>query len=464
MFIPKGNFRAHYLPYPFFLAYATSLLKRDLDVEVYAIDACALEFNEKEFVEYVGRIKPDILVTEIPTISFPLMIKVLREVKETLGCMIAVSGAHITALTFETMSKSPHIDFALLGEYEITLRDLVRILSIDGFNYKALRRVRGLAFRKDNSIIINPRREVLHNLDSLPFPDRDYFKVVMYHDFEIAGRPCVQMLSSRGCPFSCTFCVQRHVFYASPLYRKRNPKRVVDEMEICKEKYNAKQIYFDDETATVDKYHIREICKEILSRKLNIPWGCMGDVTLDKGTLKLMAKSGCVGIKFGVETINLKSLKSVQKYFVNVNRVQKFVRWCKELNMWTHATYVIGLPNDTYEGFLKTLKFALKLDTDSAQFSIAIPFPGTPFYKLCEENGWLVTKDWTLYDGNNFSVISYPWLSKDEIESLFRFARKVWKKNALRRYLFSPKRAIRYIKGRGVMYSITRLLEVLELL
>jgi radical SAM superfamily enzyme YgiQ (UPF0313 family) len=451
--IPKNSeCKDHYLPYPFFLGYSSALLKRDLDVKVNAIDACALDFDEKDFMSYVASYKPDILVMEVPTISFPLVMNIAKEIKDNLDCKIVIAGSHVTASVKETMKKYRFIDYCLLGEYEISLEELVKH-SIDEHDNGDLKKVRGLAFRNQGEVHINQKRELLKDLDSLPFPDREDFPIEHYHDFEIAGKPCAQIITSRGCPASCIFCIERQVMYASPLYRRRDPAKVVDEIALVKERYKAKQVYFDDETMTVNRHHIASICNEIINRKLDIPWTCMGDITLAHETLKLMAKAGCVGVKFGVETVNTRTLADINKSFMNLDKVKQFVKWCKKLGLWTHATYMIGLPGDTRQDVSKTLDFAIRLDTDSAQFSIATPFPGTPFFEMAEENGWLATYDWTMYDGANHSVVSYPWLTKDEIEQFHMMALKRYYKHAIIQSLASPRKVFRLMQARGLTYA-----------
>ena len=445
----------HYLPYPFFIGYSSSLLKRDLDkVEVKALDACALDFDEESFIHYIENYKPDLLVVEVPTISFPFVIKMLEKISGIINCKIALAGSHVTALSKEIMNEYPFIDYILIGEYELTLKELVNNL----FNGIEIKNIKGLVYRNGKSIVDNGRRELLTNLDYLPFPDREDLPIECYHDFEIVGEPCIQMWSTRGCPFSCIFCVERQVIYASPLYRKRDPIKVVDEMEFCLKKYNAKQIYFDDETMTVDRKHVRAISEEIIKRKLDIPWACMADITIDMETLNFMSKSGCVGIKFGIETISNETLKTINKKFIDLRKAEKLVKWCKERGIWTHATYMVGLPGDTAKNILATLDFAKKLKTDSIQVSIATPFPGTPFFELAEKNGWLISHDWTLFDGANYSVLNYPYFSKHEIEKLSKYFSSSWekkkKRDKIKKAIFNPKKLFQKIKKHGIKRSL----------
>lgn len=380
--LPRGHRKDHYQPYPFNLGYLSSWFKGRLQ-EVYPLDACAQDLTDEEFRETVHKIDPDLLIIEVPTVSFPPTMRVLREVHREVDCSISLMGAHTVARPQDVP------DFASVYQYPY-VEDLWRF----------------------------------------PHPDREGFPIEMYHDFEFY-KPTAQMLTSRGCPSNCSFCLQRHVLYGSPEYKRRSAKSVVDEMILCKEKHRARQIYFDDDTMTIVRDHVESICKEILARELEIPWTCMGDVTLKPETLRLMGKAGCIGVKFGVEAVNPKTLKRVGKHFLKVDKVQNFVKYCRDLGIWSHATYMIGLPHDKREDIKQTLKFAVELGSDSVQFSIATPFPGTPFFKQCEENGWLTTKDWARYDGARYAVVNYPWLRSHEIEELFREAMRIRKEHGL---------------------------------
>jgi radical SAM superfamily enzyme YgiQ (UPF0313 family) len=400
MDLPPGHDRNHYQPYPFNLAYLSSELKSEktplsFDIfkekwqtlEIHAFDACAKDMTDEEFKEMIFKMEPDILFVEVPTVSWTPTMRVLSEINEEMKqCKIIVGGTHVMARPQD------------LPWY-------------------------GKAHKIEHSASMNQY-----------FPDRDAFPIEDYHDFEF-HKPTAQMLTSWGCPSSCSFCVARHVLYGSPKYMRRNAEKVVDEMELCKEKYGAKQVYFDDDTMTIMPKHVEAICNEILDRKLDMPWTCMGDVTVSPKTLVKMVEAGLIGVKFGVETVSRKTLKYVGKTIMKsalpTEQVRKFVKSCRALGVWTHATYMIGLPGDTREDIEATIKFAVDLGSDSCQFSIATPFPGTPFFRECEEKGWLTTRDWTRYDGARYAVVNYPWLSNLEIEELFQKAMAVRKEHKL---------------------------------
>lgn len=460
IFVRKGV-QEHYMPYPFGLGYASAILKSSGEHEVVGLDACAADYDEKEFVSRLLKHSPDLVVADVPTISFPLVLPLLERVKRETNCRILLTGGHVTELATEVMTSNPFVDYCALGEYEQTVQKVVD--TIAGQRQRSLYDVDGLAFRNNGTVVVNRQISKTYSLDDMPFPDREDFPVHLYHDFEIAGKPCVQMLTTLGCPYKCTFCMPIRVMHGdAPLYRRRDPDRIVDEIENVRDVYGAKQLYFDDDTFAVDKGRIRQMCERMRERHTDVPWTAMGDITLDKRTLEELSKSDCVGLKFGVETSSATTLTEIKKTFVNAERVEKFVRSCRDLGIWTHATFIIGLPGDRAENIEKTIEFSSGLGLDSVQFSIATPFPGTPFYDQVKENGWLVTDDWTRYDGANYGVVSYPWLTHTEIERLHRRALQRWYGRALIEELKEPRRVKRILKAKSFWYSTRKVLSHLQ--
>lgn len=378
---PKTNHAfPHYQPYPFSLGYTTSILQTE-GYEVNAFDGCALDMDENEWITKIEQINPDFLITEIPTISFPLIMYLLSEIKKRIGCKTIIAGPHITALPEEIRDKSY---YCLTGEWESNI----------------------------------PFQIKQKTLATYPPPNRTFFPNEQYSNFEF-HRPSAQMLTSRVCSHQCAFCIEKHVMnYSNSLSHFRNSKTVVNEMEQLKST-GIKQIHFDDMNLTAYKTHVENICIEIINRNLDIPWTCLGDILTKAPTILLMADAGCIGLSYGVETINPETTKLINKPHITPEKVIDFTNLLKKYNIHTVPTYQIGLP-ETREQMQKTIDFAFNLPSDSLQFSIATPLPRTPFYQMCEENGWLRTKDWTQYDGSRNSVINYPWMNHEEIEQLFR--------------------------------------------
>lgn len=403
-----------YYPFPFSLAYACSLLKSN-GYDAIINDAIAQGFSSDQAKEYAIDLRPDIVVVETSTPSIYSDLKFCEELKNTFNPKIVLSGNHATALPREMLGYS-FVDFVLLGEYEFVLLDLVK-------NLENHEKIKGLAYNKNGQVVVNSRRELISDLDELPFPYRDQGLVYKYNDPFCKGYPNLPMLASRGCPYTCIFCLEPYVYYGKPNYRIRKVKNIVDEIELLKLKYKIREVYFDDSSLTIDKNFITKLCNEILERKLDIQWSCMADARTDFETLELMKRSGCVGLKFGVESANTEILNAIQKP-LTLETVKKFVKFCNILGLYSHGTYMFGLPKETKYTIKKTIDFAFSLNSTSSQFSIATPLPGTKFYEMAEVNNWLLTKDWSKYEGANSSVVKLPGLEPQEILDAIRYAKK----------------------------------------
>ena len=391
---PKGNHKfPHYQPYPFSLGYAVSLL-RMVGYEVDAFDGCALDMDEKEWLDRVEKFMPDFLVTEVPTVSFPLVMNLLKRARERFHCQIVVAGPHVTALPREV----PEGFMGLRGEWEAKMPFFDAIRAKD--------------FRK------------------FPFPDREFFPNGQYSNFEFQ-RPSAQILSSRGCFGRCNFCVERHVYGWGPYVKLRTPSDVIGEM-IYVQKLGAKQVWFDDMSLTAKKWHIENLCHEIQRLKVDLSWTAMGDMNVDEETVKLMAEAGCKGIAFGVESIDPEVLNLIGKPWVSAEKAVSFVKLLRKHGIYSVATFSLGLVGHSKVSIIRDIKFAIEqLEADSVQFSIATPFPTTPFFNFCEKNGYLATRDWTMYDGARYSVVDYPHLKHGEIEELYQYAMQVRREKKL---------------------------------
>ncbi|MFH2058548.1 MAG: radical SAM protein [Pseudomonadota bacterium] len=426
-----------YYPFPFWLAYTTSLLKRDLPAVVTGIDGVVHDMTAEEFFNKIWKIKPDVLLTELTTISLRADLELLKRIKEDLGSIIIIAGNYATAVSRELLIQNLFIDFILVGEYEITAKELLNCLIDSGLD--KLSNIKGIAYRSsdNNSIIVNESRGLLTDLNELPFPDREDFPATIYPDFTLYS-PCISIISSRGCPAGCIYCNERHVLYNSPKYRMRNPSSVVDEMEYCIQKYGAKQFYFDDQSFVVNQKHVHDICSELINRNIIIPWTCMGDAMFsDYEMLKIMARAGCIGMKFGVESAVPEILKNIHKP-LKLKQVEKVVEWCGELGIRTHATFCLGLPGETASTVQESMAFMEKINIDTAQVSKAIPYPGTPMYDWAKKNNYLTTSDLEAFDGAGKAILNYPDFSNRELDRWYEIFYKKVSRKKLFKYLKEP--------------------------
>lgn len=428
---------ARYVPFPFSLAYLAALLEKEsLPVEV--LDSVALNMPHQEFVARCTKIRPSIILMEATTPTIQADVALARELKAATGALIALTGAHTTVFPLETLRAEESVDWILKGEYELNALEAIRIQLANGADREEkLAQVRGLArATRDASgqrqVVDGPPGLPITDLDALPFPARHLFptreapSMWNYWDGFCQRRPAVQMHSSRGCPYKCTFCLWISVIYEQGPYRTFSPKRIVDEMEEIVKRYGAREIYFDDDIFTVKESHVLGLCQEIIDRKLKIAWSVMGDaMAVTEKAIEAMARAGCIGMKFGVESADTEVLKKLRKP-IKIDKVRKVAGWCAARGIKTHATITFGLEADTPETMQKTLDFCCSLSVDSIQFSTTTPFPGTEHYRNAKASGHIDDSDWQKFDGARSSVLKFASMTPEYVENFTMRAPSVW--------------------------------------
>jgi len=255
--------------------------------------------------------------------------------------------------------------------------------------------------------------------------------------------------------------------YQDGRYRMFSPSRVVDEMEDAVIRYKAGEIYFDDDDFTINKKHVLEISREIIARRLRVPWSCMGDAVVpDKEMIDAMADAGCVGMKFGVESASPEIMKKLGKP-VDLTHVRDVAKWCTSRNIKTHATIAFGLWEETRKSMETSLSFVKDLDVDSVQFSITSPFPGTRYFSQMKQAGRIRTMDWERFDGSHSSVVEFPHLQIEEIQAFCNSAASRWLLHKLRQprwFLRQGRYLYRLTRGQGVRGLVSRLKRAREIL
>lgn len=296
---------------------------------------------------------------------------------------------------------------------------------------------------------------VIQNLDEIPFPVRDILPMEKYVDLFAYGKS-IQVITSRGCPHRCHFCNEA-VLPGKPSYRARSAKNIVDEIELIIKLYGPDEIYFDDSSFTYQRKHILSVCNELKKRDVKIAWSCMADALVDEDVLSEMAQSGCRAIKFGVESADHDVLKRIPKH-VNLDDIKKVVKACKKVGIKTHGTFMFGLPGENKQKAKKTIDFAMRLGTDTAQFSVATPYPGTRFFEMAQKNNWLIYDDWEKF-GNDV-VVKYPDYSEKDIYEMWQLALSRWQRTVAFK---KPKVVVQYLqtayKMNGMAGVMNKILE-----
>lgn len=445
-----------YIPFPFYLAYTTALLKND-NFNVQAIDAVPLNWNHQDFIDYCVNENPDILLIESTTPTFEIDLENIRKISEKIDVKICLAGSHATSYPEEILNNYKGIDYIFQGEYEFHFLEFCQ--SLRDKDFQRIESLKSIAFKKENGTIYKGEKGLISNLDSLPYPAWSYFPQSglntwdYYWDNICQNKPAAQMHSSRGCPFRCDFCVWIQVMYDNSSHRSFSAKRIVDEMEELRRQFGIKEIYFDDDILTGSKKHIKDLCNELVSRKTNIKWSAMGDaMACNKDDAILMSKAGLIAYKFGVESGDPRVLKEIQKP-VKLDKVKELCKTFNKCGVKTHATFSFGLSGETKASMNNTLSFMKELTVDTLQVSIATPFPGTRFYDKVKMNNQIVDLNWDDFDGANSSVVSTADLTNKEIQDYAKFALKSW----LISRFFTPswiwrqiKMSIKVLKGQGI--------------
>lgn len=428
--IRKKDRSMPYFPFPYFLASTTAVLKK-AGFDAHIKDAIASGMTREECMSYIQDLKPHILLIEAFTPSIYEDLSFMKEAKERTGCYSVFCGAHPTAMPEEIL-KNDFMDFVLLGEYDYTMRELANFIHLGKTNFES---IKGLAYKENNQIKINPQLQPVQDLDELPFPERDQLPMHKYNEPFSKYFPNARIVTSRGCPYKCIFCIEP---FMSNTYRKRSVDLVIKEIEMIRGKYGAKEIFFDDAIFTLSR--AIEIAEAILAYGLKIAWSCWIDWNITCPQLALLKRSGCIGIKFGIESADPEILKTLKKP-INISRIKELIKNCKKLGLLRHASFMFGLPGETPETILNTIDLAFSLDLTSCQLAVATPLPGTPFYKMAEEKGWLVTKDWRNYESQYNVVVEYPDCKKEVIQAAIELARK----KKVKQILHNPLIAVGYI-------------------
>lgn len=410
----------NYVPFPFFLAYAAALLKRE-GLGVKLIDCLAEEIPTPLFLKMVLEENPDLLVAETSTSSLYNDLEILKKLPRVIP--VTLCGPEANIITLDFLNQNKFIDYVLMGEYESTLLELAHKLE----KGKDLDATLGLIYRANEDIKINPPRPLIEDLDILPWPLREGLPMVRYND-NPGGipSPSVQMWTSRGCAYQCVFCLWPQLMYQKTRYRVRDIIKVVDEMEYLVRNMGFKSVYFDDDTTNIGKLRMLKLSQEVKQRRLNVPWAMMARPDLmDEEILEELRAAGLHAVKYGVESAEQSLLDHAHKN-MDIQRTERMIRFTKSLGIKTHLTFTFGLPGETTQTIQRTIDFAMRLNPDSVQFSITTPFPGTKYFAELDEKGYIVSRLFSDYDGNSKSVLRTDYLSSKELEKAKRYAEKLW--------------------------------------
>jgi len=426
--------------------------------KVKVVDCNAERMGWPEFTKLLDKYQPKYYLTQLtaPTLENDMYGCFLAHAR---GAKTIAFGTHITPIPVETMRPYPSLDFALVGEPDLTIRDLLdhlegRIeqrspeikLMFDkhdpmykpSFNedaYVNMHGIKVIAWRKGDEIILNFPRPWVASLDDMPIPMHELLPLQSYRMPLIKG-PFTFIVTSRGCPAGCTYCI-KHVSYQYST-RLRSPKLIMEELWYLK-KLGINNIHMYSDLFTVNRDQVVDLCTRMIDEKINIHWTSNSRVDfVDEEMLQLMGKAGCRLISWGIESGNEQILKHARKG-AYPDKAERALRWAKKANIMNWGYFIIGLPGETEETIRQTIDFAKKLPLDIALFHVAAPYPGTPFFFEVVENKWFRPGTrWEQVDMDKGTVLDYPNMPAERL--------LYWQKRAFREWAFRPAPAFTYLK------------------
>lgn len=409
---------------------------------LYFIDCVAEQISHEKLIEKLKTINPDILGMTSFTISLVDIKIVAENVKNSFpNCHICLGGHHSISYPHEAIAL-PNIDSIVVGEGELAFTELVNALEskttlnniLGVYTKESIKKAS--APKKDNrflnSVIVNPA--YIDDVDSIPIPNRKFIKHIKYSSILGVSDNLATIISSRGCPYLCTFC---NVPYKK--YRSRSPQKIADEIEECL-RLGYEEFHFYDDLFNITPKRLIEICEEFERRKLNITWDFRGRVnSLTKEALAVAKKNGCRLISFGVETGSDEGLKVLKKG-CNVEKIQNAFKWCRELGIVSVADFMIGLPHEKSEqDILNNIQFLIDLDPNYAQFNIMTLYPHTEAYDQAVAKGLIKDGRWQEFAMNptkDFRVDHWEeYIPMDQLVKLHKLAYK--------KFYFRPKYIMR---------------------
>jgi radical SAM superfamily enzyme YgiQ (UPF0313 family) len=419
------------LYFPIWLAYAAGVLEKE-GFEVDLIDAPADGYDLNYCILRAKKFGPDLIVLDTSTPSIYNDVEIAGKLKYRFPrSFIVLVGTHVSALPDETLNIDKRVDAIAKYEYEYTLAALARTLADKG----DLRTVQGLIFRENGQLIHNPARPFIENLDKLPFVSTVYKKFLRIENYfnPNALYPMVTIITSRGCPFQCTFCVYPQTLTGRK-FRFRSIENVVAEMKYIVEHFpQAKAVFFEDDTLTANKKRCKELAEAILENQIKISWTANARVGLDYETMRIMKQAGCRCLCVGFESGSQKILDAMKKN-ITIEQIETFMSEARRAGILIHGCFMAGLPGETRETLQQTLTLAKRLSPETAQFYPVMVYPGTEAYRWYQERGLIKTTDfskWITPEGLHNTVTRTEDLSSEE---LVRFC-----DNARRKFYLNPR-------------------------
>lgn len=367
---------------------------RQQGYSVQALDAEARDLTNEDVVAELHTGGYGVLGISSTTVAFHRSLELAQAVKAARPeTVVVLGGPHVSSQPEQPLQFDA-FDYAVRNEGEVTLDALLQVIANQGHPSG----VRGLIYRRNGNVVVNPCRPYIADLDTLPFPAYDLIPDMRIYSpppFNYKRLPVANLMTSRGCPNACTFC-ENTTFGRQ--FRMRSAQSIVEEIEFLMTRHGAREISFVDDTFTVRRSRIYEIFDLARQRGLKFPWSCMSRInTVDEDLLRFMRDNGCWYISFGIESADEEILRTIRKN-ITPAAVERVVEACRRLGIVTKGFFMIGHPRETVETIEKTIAFAKRIPLRHVVVTINTPMPGTEQYQHAHEYGTLDESDWKRFN------------------------------------------------------------------
>jgi anaerobic magnesium-protoporphyrin IX monomethyl ester cyclase len=389
---------------PYSLVVIASLFRaRQIDFRV--IDQTAERVSTESVIERldVEGFRPSLIVfcSTTPTIEFDS--GEMAKLKRHFGAVLVCFGPHASAAPIGSMQRAPDVDAMIVGEPEDAVLAIAQLESLDG-----VEAIQGVVARKNGAILPNTGRGTFAGFLDMPYPAWDLLPLHKYR-LPLVNQPYILVETSRGCPYSCDFCVVP--LHHGHQFRERKPSVLVDEIERAKRERGIRYFYLWGDTVTLNAKTFGAFCDELIARNLDIRWlaNARADNLVDLEFTKRLRRSGCWMLSIGVESDSDAVRKDMMKRLER-QKIELAFRNLREAGIKSFAFFIYGYPGETVESMEQTTRLAIRLDPDFANFYPAVPYPGTALFEKARREGLLTTDDWTkmeysyyVLDGNGLN-------------------------------------------------------------
>lgn len=442
------NYNSHIVHPPLGLGYIASFIEgKGYEVDIY--DGNLENASEDDFLTKISEFEPNLIGISLKCQVHASVKRLVNAIKINFPTPIVLGGPQATAYPREIL-EDIKADFVVVGEGELTVWELVDALE----NGKEICSIHGLVFRTSSGeIVVNKARSLIPDIDSLPFPAWHLMPPTKYRIEPILApsknQPVAPIITSRGCPYQCTFCATNATWRRK--LRLRSAQNVLEEIKLLVDKFGVNEIHITDDNVTFNQRHIESLCDVIMDSGIDISWQCPNGIRIDTLNIELLEKmkaAGCYSLGIGIESGNQDILKRIKKR-LDLRKVEQVLKDIEKVGMQTYGFFIIGLPGETEYTIRETINFAKNNPFDRAWFNILTPYPGSEIFQEFLGDKSFSEIEWESFDTNT-GIVCTSNLPRDVIER--------YQRQAVREFYLRPKIIVKLVKQIGLAQIKTLLM------